>query len=62
MSPMWLIIDTAERRIVESDFDSREDADARLAKLIEDDPANEHVLKVFSDKLPNAANGEPDPG
>jgi hypothetical protein len=45
---MWLIIDTEQRRIVESDFETREEADARLAELIEQSPTAEHVLRVFS--------------
>jgi hypothetical protein len=45
---MWLIIDNAERRIVEQDFETREDADARLAELIEEDPSAERVLRVAS--------------
>jgi hypothetical protein len=45
---MWMIIDNAERRIVENDFETREEADARLAELIKDDPRAEGVLRVVS--------------
>jgi hypothetical protein len=44
---MWFIIDSSERRITES-FDTREEAEARFAEVVAEDPTSEQVLRVQS--------------
>ena len=51
---MWLITDRSERRMVEQDFETREEAEARMAELIAADRSLEGVLRVES-------HGEPRP-
>jgi hypothetical protein len=38
---MWMITDPSERRIVEQDFETQEEAEARRLELIADDPSAE---------------------
>jgi hypothetical protein len=44
---VFLIVDKERRQIVEDWFDTREEAEARLAELIEAEPEAEGILVVM---------------
>jgi hypothetical protein len=51
---MFLIVDKERRQIVEDWFETQEDADARLAELIDAEPEAEGTLVVMGTLGPSA--------
>lgn len=45
---MLMIVDKENRRIVEMDLESREEAEARLTELLEEDPSAKGILVIMT--------------
>lgn len=51
---MFMIVDKERRQIVEDWFDTREEAEARLAELVEAEPEAEGILVVMGELGPSS--------